>query len=121
MYKGGSRVTCPNLSDRGHTHVEADVGVYRRSVSVRRLPACLAFAIALAACGGKEPTAPAPATSTVSIDPDNPSLAIGTTVTLAATPRDAAGAVVPNRPVAWTTSRAEVATVNPTSGVVTAL
>jgi Big-like domain-containing protein/IPT/TIG domain-containing protein len=88
---------------------------------VRTLPACLAFGIAFAACGGKEPTEPPPTTSTVSISPDDPSLAVGTTVALAATARDAAGAVVPNRPVAWTTSAADVATVDPTSGVVTAV
>jgi hypothetical protein len=88
---------------------------------VRTSPAWLAFGIALAACGGKKPTEVVPPTSTVSIEPEDPSLAIGASVTLSATARDAAGAVVSGRQVAWTTSAAQVATVDPTSGVVTAV
>jgi hypothetical protein len=88
---------------------------------VRTFPACLALGVALAACGGKEPTQVGPPTSTVSIEPEDPSLAIGATVTLSATARDAAGAVVTGRQVAWTTSTAQVATVDATSGVVTAV
>jgi hypothetical protein len=87
---------------------------------VRRSAACLSFAIALTACGGRT-TEPAPTTSTVSISPDDPSLAIGATITLSATPRDAAGAIVPNRPVAWATSAANIATVNASTGLVTAV
>jgi hypothetical protein len=87
---------------------------------VRRLP-CLAFVMALAACGGK-PTEPAPTTTTVSIEPQDPSLAIGATVTLSATARDAAGALVTGRQAAWRIiSGADVATVDAASGVVTAV
>jgi uncharacterized protein YjdB len=79
------------------------------------------LAIPFAACGGGNPTEPPPPTTTVSIEPNDPSLSIGATVTLTATPRDAAGTVVTGRPVAWTTSRAEVATINTSTGVVTAI
>jgi hypothetical protein len=88
---------------------------------VRRSAAPLAFTLALSACGGDKPTELPPATSTVSISPDNPTLAIGETVTLSATARDAAGGIVSGRPVAWTTSQPHIATVDPTSGLVTAV
>jgi hypothetical protein len=86
---------------------------------VRRSAPRLAFAIALAACGGDKTTAPPPATRSVSISPEGPSIPLGATVTLSATPRDAAGGVVPGRPVAWTTSAPSIATVDATTGVVT--
>ena len=80
------------------------------------------LAITLAACGGEKTTAPpAPATTTVSIEPEDPSLAVGATVALSATPRDAAGAVVQGRTVTWTTLAPDVATVNASTGVVTAI
>jgi uncharacterized protein YjdB len=80
----------------------------------------LVLAIGLAACGGDKTTAPpAPATSTVSIEPEAPSLAVGATVALSATPRDAAGAVVPGRTATWMTLAPDVATVNASTGVVT--
>jgi hypothetical protein len=76
----------------------------------------------LAACGGDKPTAPPPPpTTTVSIEPEDPSLSIGATVTLSATARDAAGAVVAGRTVAWTTTDASIASVNATTGIVTAV
>ncbi len=88
---------------------------------MRRFASCLAVAIVLSACGGDRPTEPTPATSTVAIEPNDPSLLVGATVTLAATPRDAAGVALSGRPVSWTTSRADIASVNASTGVVTAI
>jgi hypothetical protein len=90
-------------------------------VLVRRSAGCLALATALAACGGEKTTAPPVTASSVSIAPDNPSLSVGATIALTATARDAAGTVLTGRTVAWTTSRPEVATVNATTGLVTAV
>jgi hypothetical protein len=90
-------------------------------VLVRRSAGCLALAAALVACGGEKTTAPPVTASSVSIAPDNPSLSVGATIALTATARDAAGTVLTGRTVAWTTSQGEVATVNATTGVVTAV
>ncbi len=89
---------------------------------MRRSAPYFALAITVAACGGEKTTAPpAPATNTVSIEPGDPSLAVGATVTLSATPRDATGLVVQGRTVTWTTLAPAVATVNAATGVVTAV
>ena len=58
--------------------------------------------------------------STVAITPQTPSLGTGASVQLAATLRDAAGAVLTNRQVTWNSTDATVASVS-TGGMVSAL
>ena len=59
-----------------------------------------------------------PVTS-VTVTPNAPTVKVGATQALAATLKDEQGNVLEGRAVAWTTSAANVATVNATSGVVT--
>ena len=56
----------------------------------------------------------------VTIQPASATLTVGQGTTLTATVKDANGTVVTDRPVAWTTSNASVASVSP-AGIVTAL
>src|SRR5260370_1371949 len=65
-----------------------------------------AAVLVFAACGGKDAAAPPPP------------VAVGATVQLTATPKDAAGNVLTGRVVTWTTSNSAVATVSST-GLVT--
>src|SRR5687768_16681278 len=58
--------------------------------------------------------------ATVRVSPSSRGLLVGQTLQLTAEPLDAQGAVLPGRPVAFTTSNATVATVT-TAGLVTAL
>lgn len=58
--------------------------------------------------------------ATITITPSNDTLGVGTDQSLVATLRDAGGAVLTNRAIAWNSSNVQVATVSST-GVVTAL
>jgi uncharacterized protein YjdB len=60
---------------------------------------------------------PAPV-STVTVSPPTPTVVIGTTTTLAATTKDALGAVLTGRSVTWSSANNAIATVN-SNGVVT--
>lgn len=55
--------------------------------------------------------------ASVVLSPGNVSLMVGETRQLSATPRSAAGAALPGRGVAWTSSAASIATVSPTGEV----
>jgi uncharacterized protein YjdB len=57
--------------------------------------------------------------ATVTVAPNPASVAVGATVQLTATLKDAAGITLTGRTVAWTTSNASFATVNSSSGLVT--
>lgn len=59
-----------------------------------------------------------PPVASVTVEPSSASVTVGATTTLTATVRDANGAVVNDRPVAWRSSNDAVATVSP-DGVVT--
>lgn len=75
--------------------------------------------LALAACGGDGGSEPG--ATTVTVLPNAPSLKIGETVTLVATPKDAGGNVIAvNGPITWSSSTPAVATVND-AGKVTAV
>ena len=98
-----------------------------RARSSRRAPfvvssVAIAAALGLAACsggdGGTEPPPPPPSVSTVSVALASPSIVAGATTQATATTRDASGAVLSGRSVAWSTSSSAVATVSG-SGVVT--
>jgi alpha-tubulin suppressor-like RCC1 family protein len=65
------------------------------------------------------PPPPPPAVATVVISPAAPQLIVGTTATLAATPRDAGGTAL-TRTVTWRSENATIASVS-SSGVVTAV
>jgi trimeric autotransporter adhesin len=65
------------------------------------------------------PPPPEPVAS-VAVNPPTASLAIGGTITLSATVRDAHGAALSGRTITWSTSAAQIATVSNT-GVVTAV
>lgn len=80
-----------------------------------------------ATCAGKSGTSsvtvasappPSPVVTTVTVAPSTASIAVGATVALSATVRDAQGNVMTGQSIAWSTSNAAVATVN-SSGVVT--
>jgi len=58
--------------------------------------------------------------ASVTVAPAQATLAIGQTIALTATARDASGNVLPGRPVSWTSGAPSVATVSPT-GTVTAV
>ena len=89
-------------------------------MSTRKLfPLLLAI---LAACGGSPTTTTPPPTATVAsvvVNPTTLSLVPGQGGTLTATPKDAAGATVSGKTIAWSSDVAAVATVN-NAGVVTA-
>jgi uncharacterized protein YjdB len=57
--------------------------------------------------------------ASVTVAPNAPTVKVGATQALAATLKDKQGNVLEGRAVAWSTSAANVATVNSTSGVVT--
>lgn len=69
----------------------------------------------LAACGG-DSTAPTPVAS-VEVTPATATRLVGETVQLSATTKDASGGVLAGRAVTWTTSSADIATVNSTGRV----
>ena len=71
--------------------------------------------------GSATVTVTAVAIKSVTVAPSTLSLAPTQTGTLAATVTDANGTVVTNRPVSWTSSAPLIASVNSSSGVVTAL
>ena len=77
-----------------------------------------------ASVGGKSATATVrvipPGAATVSVSPGSVTLDIGRTASLSATAKDAAGATLSGRTVAWRSSAASVATVS-SSGTVTAV
>jgi uncharacterized protein YjdB len=58
--------------------------------------------------------------ATVEVAPPQANLLVGASVQLAATAKDAGGAVLPGRPATWTTSDAALARVNP-AGLVTGM
>ena len=80
-----------------------------------------AFLPALAVCSGATTTEtippPAPAATTVSVTPASVSIGIGATTALQATVKDAQGNVMTGQSVGWSTTDANIATVN-SSGVV---
>jgi len=66
-------------------------------------------------------SAPAPApVATVSVAPSSSSLVVGATAQLTATTRDASNNVLTGRVVAWSSTNAGIASVNSSSGLVTA-
>ncbi len=77
-----------------------------------------------ATCAGKSGsasltvTSQPPVVTTVTVAPATPSLAVGATVTLTATVKDAQGNTMTGQTVSWSTSNAAIATVNST-GLVT--
>jgi uncharacterized protein YjdB len=64
------------------------------------------------------PAAPAPV-ATVSVAPASSNVLVGATVQLSATPRDASGNALAGRVIAWSTPNGAIASVNPTTGLVT--
>jgi hypothetical protein len=83
----------------------------------------LAFLPFLVTCGGESTTGPqaSPPVASVTVAPAQTSLsAIGETVQLAATARDAGGATIAGRSFTWNSSNRNLATVNST-GLVTAV
>jgi len=97
--------------------------------TLRQRPVSLAFLIGtgivlLGACGGG-PTPPSaeelpstPGVSYITLDPSKADIAVGATVQLTATPRDAAGNVLTGLEVKWSSDSPGVASVSQT-GVVT--
>jgi murein DD-endopeptidase MepM/ murein hydrolase activator NlpD len=84
----------------------------------------LVFWLVISGCGGSGDGTVAPSNATptpvasVEVSPNAPSVLAGATVQLAATTKDAQGAVLSGRTVAWTTSSSSVATVS-SAGLVT--
>jgi alpha-tubulin suppressor-like RCC1 family protein len=78
----------------------------------------LSLAALIASCG--DPAGPE-AVATVTVNPPTSTLAIGGTVTLTATTKDASGTELTGRTITWSSEQASVATVNASTGVVTAV
>ena len=83
------------------------------------LPLALPFAVA---CGGGDgPSTPSgPTVSTVTVSLASGSLDAGATTQATATPLDASGRAVTGRTAAWSSSATSVATIDASSGLVTA-
>lgn len=90
----------------------------QRFASVRHRPLLLGALLALAACLDRGVTDTA-AVERVDLTPPIASVEAGRTLPLAAVARDAAGAALGGRPITWSSSDAQIATVS-SSGVVTA-
>jgi len=86
----------------------------------RRVGAVLAVPPLLSACGSDNTGPGAVPTVTITIEPAQNTLAIGRTVTLTATIRDAEGRVITDRAITWISGNPTVASVSAT-GVVRAL
>src|SRR4051794_34559191 len=83
----------------------------------------LATLLTLPACsGGGGPTGGTPheAVASVTVDNPSPTLTVGQTSLLTATPRSGTGASLAGRPIQWSSSPATVASVS-SAGLVTAL
>jgi hypothetical protein len=88
-------------------------------MGVTRMLATIATASLLAACGGKDTTAPAtPASVAIRISEGTSPLRSGTSLTLVAEVRDSRGRAMSNQPVVWSSSNTRVARIS-TTGVVT--
>jgi uncharacterized protein YjdB len=83
-----------------------------------RLALAAAVAVAGIACGNDALDPAHGAVATVEVAPPTATVAIGATVSLTASPRDASGTVVTGRKVVWAVADSNLATVSPT-GVVT--
>lgn len=88
--------------------------IQRTSTGTWNPPAVATFG----ACNDNGPGAPAPMVASVSIAPDPATVAVGSTLTLTGTARDASNAPIAGVTFTWSTSNSTVATVS-TTGVVT--
>jgi alpha-tubulin suppressor-like RCC1 family protein len=84
-----------------------------------------AFAFTLTACGSDSPAGPGTTTppptasvSTIDLTPATSEVSLGKTTKLSATPRDASGNALSGRSISWTSSNANIASVDGT-GMVT--
>ena len=86
------------------------------------LTALAVLGLAVAGCGGDSTTTPVTDATVASVEltPAATSVAVGRTLALAATPRAANGAVLPERSIVWSVEPGNVATVS-TTGVVTGI
>lgn len=75
-------------------------------------PMALLVAVAVAGCDDDSPTDPTPTPSDVQLDPDEVSLLVGETETLAATVLDEDGDELDDVSVSWSSSDESVATVD---------
>lgn len=95
------------------------LSLVRSALVQRRFPALVltvALGTGVAACGGGSgdvvgPPTPTPVAS-VTLDRTTASIAVGGTVTLTATPRDASGNTLTGRSITWSSNDTTVATVN---------
>jgi uncharacterized protein YjdB len=87
----------------------------------RRALALLLGTVLLAGCGESPTTTPplAPPVASIRVTPGAPTLTVGTTVQLQATPLSITGEELPDSAVTWTSGQATVATVS-TDGTITA-
>lgn len=88
--------------------------------AILRPAALLTAALLALACGGDDPLAPPTPVASVDVDLPATSVIVGESLTLVATPLDAQGAPLRDRPVTFTSSDLRLATVSAT-GVVQAL
>jgi alpha-tubulin suppressor-like RCC1 family protein len=79
----------------------------------------LVAALALNGCGGDGGGITEPEVASVTVSPADPSVSVGGTVQLTATPRDANGTELTGLSASWSSSAAGIAAVNASSGVVT--
>jgi plastocyanin len=90
---------------------------------VMRLISAAGVLAAIVACGGSSDnnsTGPTPVFTSVSLGPQSPTLAVGATVTMVATPKDQTGASMSGLPAAtFSSSDPTTVTVDPATGLAT--
>jgi uncharacterized protein YjdB len=92
-----------------------------RATGAQVAAAALALLCAVGCGRGGDPGPPPPAAvATVTLAPDAATVLVGGTATLTATPRDAAGASLADRPVTWSAASPAIATVS-NAGLVTGI
>jgi len=111
----GSSLTCSILGLSPSTNYNFQLIAFRGTLTT---DAVFGGASNVATASTTTPPPPPPVVTTVTVTPGSASIAVGATVTLQATVKDAQGNVMSGQSVAWSTSNAAAATVS-ASGVVT--
>lgn len=96
---------------------------WKRWLAVRQAAMCVGLTMWIAACGGGGDggTAPTPpAVATVAVTLAQPSIVVGSNTTATAVLRDAGGATLSNRTIAWSSSNPSIASVSD-AGIISTL
>jgi hypothetical protein len=111
----GSTLTCSILGLSPSTNYNFQLIAFRGTLTT---DAVFGGASNVASASTTTPPPPPPVVTTVTVTPPSASMAVGATVALSATVKDAQGNVMTGQTITWSTSNAAAATVN-SNGVVT--